>query len=101
MLLGYPQDGGPEGLLQALPLRAVLEVVFAGLDLILAPPALGVWPSRCPLEVLVHEAVPRLEMGRTSMSRWEGGLARPAVASVTSMTKEDLHPIIKSSTLRT
>ena len=57
MLLGYLQDGGPEGLLLALPLRAVLEV-FAGLDLVLAPSAFGAWHSRCPLKVLAREAVP-------------------------------------------
>jgi len=40
-----------EGLLLAFPLRAALEHVLARLDLILAPPARGVWASRGPVEV--------------------------------------------------
>ena len=33
-----------------------------GLDLVLTPPALGIWPSRCPLEALVCEAVSCLQL---------------------------------------
>ena len=36
------QDGGTEGLLLALPLRAVFEEVLTGLDLVLAPLALDI-----------------------------------------------------------
>ncbi|HUC20098.1 MAG TPA: hypothetical protein VMR98_01225, partial [Candidatus Polarisedimenticolaceae bacterium] len=42
---GLLQDGGPEGLLLTFPLRAVFEQVLASLDLLLAPPALGVLSS--------------------------------------------------------
>ena len=45
-----------------LPLRAVLQEVLAGLDLVLEPPAFGVWPFRRPLEVLACEVVTRLEL---------------------------------------
>ena len=48
-LLGLLQDGCPEGLLSAFPLRGVLEHVLASLDLILAPPARGVWALRGPV----------------------------------------------------
>jgi len=47
----------------ALPASSsALEEMFAGLDLVQAPLALGVWPSRRPLEVMACEAVSRLEL---------------------------------------
>jgi len=59
------EDGSPESLLLALPLRAVLEVVFACLDLLLATPAFGVWPPRRPLEVLTCETMPSLQLAKS------------------------------------
>ena len=40
--LGLLQDGCPEGFLLAPPLGAVLEQMFTGLDVVLAPPAFRV-----------------------------------------------------------
>ena len=59
---GLLQDGGLERLLLTFPLRAVFEQVLASLDLVLAPPALGVRESCRPLEVLAGKAVSRLEL---------------------------------------
>jgi len=64
VLSGLCQDSSLESLLLALPLRAVVEEMFAGLGLVLAPPAFGVWPTRRPLEVLACETVPRLQLAK-------------------------------------
>jgi len=77
VIFAFLQYGGPEGLLLALPLRAVLGKLFAGLDPVLAPPAFGVWPTRRPLEVLAREAVPRLQLNLEAILL----LARATVAS--------------------
>jgi len=61
VLLGFLQDGSPEGLFPAPPLQAVFEEMFAGLDLVLTP-AFGIWPSRRPLEILACEAMFRLQL---------------------------------------
>ena len=56
------QDGRPEGLLLAFPLRAVLEQMLASLNLILASPTAGVRASSGPRKVLSCQTVPRLEL---------------------------------------
>ena len=47
-LVGFLQDGRPQGLLLALPLGAVFEKMLPRLDAVLTPPAGGVWASCGP-----------------------------------------------------
>jgi len=61
-LAGFFKNGCPQSLLLTLPLWAVLEKVFPSLDLVLTPPAGGVWAAGRPREVLPDEAVSRLHL---------------------------------------